>query len=223
MFGYPTGVGALIGRHSALERLHRPWFAGGTITVASVQADRYYLASGAAAFEEGTINYETLPAVEIGLEFLESVGLEVIHRRVQALTRWLIAALLGLRHRTGRPLVALYGPRTSEMRGGTITMNFLDPAGSVIDHRVVEERASGRMISLRTGCFCNPGAGELALGLSKEELVSCFLGSEDRMSYDDFRRCVDGKSSGALRVSLGMASNFADVHAFAQLAQQFLD
>ena len=223
MFGYPTGVGALIGRHSALERLHRPWFAGGTITVASVQADRYYLASGPAAFEEGTINYETLPAVEIGLEFLESVGLEVIHRRVQALTRWLIAALLGLRHRTGRPLVALYGPRTSEMRGGTITMNFLDPAGSVIDHRVVEERASGRMISLRTGCFCNPGAGELALGLSKEKLVSCFLGSEDRMSYDDFRRCVDGKSSGALRVSLGMASNFADVHAFAQLAQQFLD
>src|SRR5512135_855498 len=98
MFGYPTGVGALIGRHSALERLHRPWFAGGTITVASVQADRYYLASGPAAFEEGTINYETLPAVEIGLDFLESVGLEVIHQRVQALTDWLIAALLGLRH-----------------------------------------------------------------------------------------------------------------------------
>jgi len=223
MFGYPTGVGALIGRRRALARLHRPWFAGGTITVASVQADRYFLASGPAAFEEGTINYETLPAVEFGLEFLESVGLDVIHQRVEALTGWLIAALLGLRHRTDRPLVALYGPRTVEMRGGTITMNFLDRAGSVIDHRVVEERARERMISLRTGCFCNPGAGELALGLSKEELVSCFVGSEDRMSYDDFRRCVDGKSSGALRVSLGMASNFADVHAFAQLAQEFLE
>jgi molybdenum cofactor sulfurtransferase len=223
MFGYPTGVGALIGRHRALERLHRPWFAGGTITVASVQADRYYLASGPAAFEEGTINYETIPAVEIGLEMLESIGVEVIHRRVRALARWLIAALVGLRHSTGRPLVALYGPRTMELRGGTITMNFLDHTGSVIDHRIVEERASRRMISLRTGCFCNPGAGELALGLSKEELVSCFLGSEDRMTYDDFRRCVDGKSSGALRVSLGMASNFADVHTFAQLAQEFLE
>jgi molybdenum cofactor sulfurtransferase len=223
MFGYPTGVGALIARHRALGRLHRPWFAGGTITVASVQADRYYLASGPAAFEEGTINYAILPAVEIGLELIESVGLEGSHERVRALTRWLISALLGLRHRTGRPLITLYGPRTTDGRGATITMNFSDGTGSMIDHRVIEERASQRMISLRTGCFCNPGAGELALGLSKEELVSCFYGSEDRMTYDDFRRCVDGKSSGALRVSLGLASNFADVHAFAELAQEFLE
>ncbi len=46
MFGYPTGVGALIARRDALERLRRPWFAGGTINVASVQADRFVPASG---------------------------------------------------------------------------------------------------------------------------------------------------------------------------------
>ena len=34
MFGYPTGLGALIARREALAKLHRPWFAGGTITVA---------------------------------------------------------------------------------------------------------------------------------------------------------------------------------------------
>ena len=39
MFGYPTGVGALIYRHEALRALRRPWFAGGTITVASVQGE----------------------------------------------------------------------------------------------------------------------------------------------------------------------------------------
>ena len=44
MFGYPTGVGCLLARRVALARLRRPWFAGGTITVASVQGDRYYLA-----------------------------------------------------------------------------------------------------------------------------------------------------------------------------------
>jgi molybdenum cofactor sulfurtransferase len=38
MFGYPTGIGCLIARKEALGLLHRPWFAGGTITVASVQA-----------------------------------------------------------------------------------------------------------------------------------------------------------------------------------------
>ncbi|HMU94043.1 MAG TPA: aminotransferase class V-fold PLP-dependent enzyme, partial [Anaerolineales bacterium] len=29
IFGYPTGLGALIARKSALAKLHRPWFAGG--------------------------------------------------------------------------------------------------------------------------------------------------------------------------------------------------
>ncbi len=39
IFGYPTGVGALLARPGALGKLRRPWFAGGTITVASVGAD----------------------------------------------------------------------------------------------------------------------------------------------------------------------------------------
>jgi molybdenum cofactor sulfurtransferase len=50
MFGYPTGLGALIARVDKLHKLQRPWFAGGTITVASVQGDKYYLADGHAAF-----------------------------------------------------------------------------------------------------------------------------------------------------------------------------
>lgn len=31
MFGYPTGVGALIVKESFLKQLRRPWFAGGTV------------------------------------------------------------------------------------------------------------------------------------------------------------------------------------------------
>jgi molybdenum cofactor sulfurtransferase len=30
MFGYPTGVGALVVKKSFLAKLRRPWFAGGT-------------------------------------------------------------------------------------------------------------------------------------------------------------------------------------------------
>ena len=74
MFGYPTGIGALIARREALAKLHRPWFAGGTITVASVQGDKYYLADGHTAFEDGTLDYLNIPAVEIGLKHLESIG-----------------------------------------------------------------------------------------------------------------------------------------------------
>lgn len=36
MFGYPTGVGALIVKKSFLGQLKRPWFAGGTVDVVQV-------------------------------------------------------------------------------------------------------------------------------------------------------------------------------------------
>ncbi len=222
MFGYPTGAGALIARASALAKLRRPWFAGGTITVASVGADRHYLAHGPAAFEDGTLDYTGLPAVDIGLQHLESVGIDLIHERVRSLTGWLIGQLLALTHANGKPLISLYGPASTESRGGTMTMNFFDSSGQFIDHQVIEQRAAASGISLRSGCFCNPGAGELALGLSAGELTTCFARSTDRMTFDDFRRCIDGRSSGAVRVSVGIASNFADVHAFTRFAREFL-
>ncbi len=83
IFGYPTGIGALVARREALKKLRRPWFAGGTITVASVQGDKYYLAEAPAAFEDGTLDYLNIPAVEIGLKHIQSIGYETIHQRVQ--------------------------------------------------------------------------------------------------------------------------------------------
>jgi selenocysteine lyase/cysteine desulfurase len=222
MFGYPTGVGALLARRSALAGLRRPWFAGGTISVASVRGDRHYLADGESAYEDGTLNFLGIPAVKIGLEHLEAVGLETIHERVRHLTRWLIDGLLALRHGNGKPLVKLYGPAGSEARGGAVTLNFFDPAGQVIDHRVIEREAGRRRISLRTGCFCNPGGSETALGLSQDELVRCLPGSEERLTPEDFGLCL-GKSPGAVRASLGIVSNLADVEAYLEFARTLLE
>jgi molybdenum cofactor sulfurtransferase len=223
MFGYPTGVGCLIARREALARLHRPWFSGGTITVASVQGDRYFLADGASAFEDGTLDYLNIPAVEIGLQHLETVGVGCIHARTRCLTGWLIGRLLSLRHASGVPLIRLYGPADLESRGATITMNFYDSGGTIIDHLLVEKLATERGISLRTGCFCNPGGGETALNLSKTEIVGCFsqprVQETSHFTVDDFRLCVDGKSTGAVRVSFGIASNFADARRFLEFAQ----
>jgi molybdenum cofactor sulfurtransferase len=223
MFGYPTGVGCLLARREAMAKLHRPWFAGGTITVASVQGGRYYLHEGAEAFEDGTINYLTLPAVEIGLRHLQRIGIDAIHTRVHCLSAWLLRELLALRHADGSALVRLYGPATDEMRGGTITLNLNDRNRHFIDHRLVEHWANQANISLRTGCFCNPGGGELALGISAEEISSCFVRYEDRLTLDEFRRCIDDKSTGAVRISVGLATNFADVYHFVQFARTFLD
>lgn len=224
IFGYPTGLGALIARRQSLTKLHRPWFAGGTITVASVQGDKYYLAEGAAAFEDGTVDYLNIPAVEIGLRHIESIGIETIHERVTCLTGWLLDNLKQMRHSNGEALVRIYGPTGSGQRGGSVTLNFFDQYGMPIDHRAIEEAASRVNISLRTGCFCNPGAGEIALGISSMELAACFTqpSHEQRLSYDDFRLCIDGKASGAVRISVGLVSNFEDVQAVLEFARSLL-
>jgi selenocysteine lyase/cysteine desulfurase len=224
IFGYPTGVGCLLARRAALATLRRPWFAGGTITVASVQGDRYYLAEGEAAFEDGTLDYLALPAVEIGLHHIESIGLETIHERVRCLTGWLLDNLRDLRHPNGQLLARIYGPSSTDRRGATVTFNLYDSGNQTIDHRVVERRANDANISLRTGCFCNPGGGEVALDISGTELTSCFRQPEHqaRFTIDDFRMCIDGKSSGAVRVSLGLVSNLADVDRFLDFARGFI-
>jgi molybdenum cofactor sulfurtransferase len=216
IFGYPTGIGVLIARREAMAKLRRPWFAGGTITVASVQGDKFYLADGHTAFEDGTPDYLDIPAVEIGLKHIESIGYELIHERVTCLTGWLLDNLTRMKHSTGEPLARIYGPTSMEARGGAVTINFFDRDGQAIDHRTVESEANKVNISLRTGCFCNPGAGEIALGISRMELDVCFTspGHEDRLSLNDFRLCIDGKNSGAVRISLGMVTNFNDVQAF---------
>ena len=224
MFGYPTGIGALIARKEALGKLHRPWFAGGTITVASVQGDKYYLTDGASAFEDGTIDYLNIPAVEIGLKHLEAIGYDVIGERVRSLTGWLLDNLNSLKHSNGVPLVRVYGPTNLDKRGGAVTVNFYDEHNRPLDHRFIEQKANEANISLRTGCFCNPGAGEVALEISRVELDVCFTqpGHEDRLTVDDFRSCIDGKSSGAVRVSVGMVTNFNDIQGFLAFARGLL-
>ena len=138
IFGYPTGIGCLIARKSALEKLEKPWFAGGTISISSVQADQHHLEESEAAFEEGTVNYLSLPAVGIGLDSMESAGLDNIHKRVGALTSLLLDQLSSIVHVNGQPLIRIYGPTDMNSRGGTVSVNFYDPEGTLIDHRVVE-------------------------------------------------------------------------------------
>jgi molybdenum cofactor sulfurtransferase len=224
IFGYPTGTGALLARRETLKKLQRPWFAGGTITVASVQGDKYYLAEAPAAFEDGTLDYLNIPAVEIGLKHIQSIGYETIHERVVCLTGWLLDNLAGMKHSNGIPLARIYGPLDTVKRGGAVTANFFNKDGEPIDHRFIEAKANQANISLRTGCFCNPGAGEIALGISRMELAACFTspGHTQRLSLDDFRQCIDGKSSGAVRASLGLVSNFEDVQGFLHFSESML-
>jgi selenocysteine lyase/cysteine desulfurase len=225
MFGYPTGVGCLLVRKSALAKLRRPWFSGGTVNFAAVGLVRHLLSPGEAGFEDGTLNYLSIAAVEIGLRHLESVGIDTIQTRARCLTGWLLQELIEMRHSNGRPMVRIYGPLTTKMRGPIVTMNFYDPAGHLLDYRRVEELAGEQRISLRTGCFCNPGAGETAEGITADDVNAALTIRED-LTLARFLEIVTargGKSAGAIRGSFGLASNFADAERFVQFAGSFRD
>jgi len=212
-------------RRNMFEKFRRPWFAGGTIQIATVQGDSFYRSPDASAFEDGTVDYLNIPAVGHGLAHLESIGIEVIHRRVVCLTAWLLERMKALRHASGEPLVRLHGPVGVESRGGTIAFNLLDTEGHAFDIRRVEELAAEARISLRTGCFCNPGAGESAYGLSAEQ-IGHFFHDPAGMSFDVLRERIRGEYGlevGAIRVSVGIASNLADVQAFLAFAARFRD
>ena len=227
IFGYPTGIGALLVRRPALARLRRPWYADGTTTFSSVRAEAtpgggFYLTPGPAGFEDGTLDYLGIPAVGIGLDHIGSVGIETIHTRVMCLSGWLLDALGALRHSNGAPVVRIYGPAGTDRRGATIAMNFFDPSGVLIDSMRAERRANMAGISLRSGCHCNPGVREVALGFSTQEMAAAFK-DKDRVRYQEFLQLIDGKTTGAARASPGLVTTFADVYRFREFAAGFRD
>ncbi|NKY59038.1 aminotransferase class V-fold PLP-dependent enzyme [Nocardia flavorosea] len=217
LFGYPTGIGCLVARRSALARLRRPWFAGGTIAAASLQGNWHVAADDESAFEDGTLNFLSIPDVTFGLDWLREIGLDTVRRRVTCLTGRLLDRLSSLRHDNGAPMIRIYGPVDTARRGGTVTFNFLDPDGVVIDERLIAAESAAAGISLRTGCFCNPGAGEAAFGISLPVLSRLF---RTRMAtMDEYIAALGLPSGGAIRVSFGPVSDFADLQYFLRFAE----
>ncbi|HEY54461.1 MAG TPA: aminotransferase class V-fold PLP-dependent enzyme [Caldilineae bacterium] len=225
MFGYPTGVGAMLARKEALAKLQRPWFAGGTVQIVSTKADLYIMADEHEAFEEGTVNYLNLPAISTGLQLLQETGIDVIHERVMALTAYLLTQLQRLSHSNGQTMVELYGPTDAKQRGGTIAFNLLDPTGVYFPFQQVEAEANQVNISIRAGCFCNPGAGEYSLTHVAEDVRRCVEESTtgDLFDFDAYRECLGDKATGAVRASLGLVSNFKDVSRFLDFLAGFRD
>ena len=213
MFGFPTGLGALIARREALGRLRRPWFAGGTVEFVSVENRIHRLLLGAGGFEDGTLNFLGIAAVQGGLAFLRELDMARVHRRVKDLTARLLRILRDARHPTGEPAVRVYGPTTTEDRGGTVSFNLVRVDGSVVPYGQVERAASAEGIALRGGCFCNPGAAERALALPGGAMLACLDSIEQgAFNLKVLAECLgDDVAVGALRASVSIPTTDADL------------
>jgi selenocysteine lyase/cysteine desulfurase len=212
MFGYPTGVGALIVRRDALPLLRRSYFGGGTVQFVSVSNRRARLLPGVAAYEDGTAHFLAMPALCDGLRWFAGIGTERIGDHVERLTERLLARLIDLGDR-----VVLYGPRDMAARGGTVTFNITQ-AGRIVDYERVEQAARARGIAIRGGCFCNPGAAEHAFGFDPTRTRRCLKG---RFSVHRFRRCLGDAPVGALRASIGLPTSVSDIDRLVDLVAGF--
>jgi selenocysteine lyase/cysteine desulfurase len=201
LFGYPTGVGALIVRKDALKLLRRTYFSGGTVEFVSIQNQIVRLKAGSEAFEDGTPNFLAMPAICDGLKWLGNIGMDEVRNHVESVTSKLLRGLIGLGTR-----IQVYGPLQSSDRGGTLTFNLFEGA-RLLDFETVEAAARQRGIAVRGGCFCNPGAAEKAFRMDAVLTRKCMEGA---FSVPKFRACLGG-AVGAVRASIGVATNMADV------------
>jgi selenocysteine lyase/cysteine desulfurase len=108
-------------------------------------------------------------------------------------------------------------------RGPTITFNVLDRAGHAVPFWKVEDRARDEGVSVRGGCFCNAGASEAAFGFRADEVARCR--SEVLAAGFSVQRLAEclgpAVPVGAIRASLGLASNAADVERTLSVIQSF--
>ncbi|KAL8469454.1 hypothetical protein ACS0TY_032339 [Phlomoides rotata] len=216
LFGYPTGIGALIARNEAAKLLKKTYFSGGTVAASIADIDFYKRRDSIEEyFEDGTISFVSIASLLHGFKFLNALTMPAISRHTSLLASYVRNALLNLRHVNGNRICTLYGlndpESTSNAMGPIVTFNLKRPDGSWFGYREVEKLASLSNIQLRTGCFCNPGACAKLLALSHLDLLSNI--EAGHICWDD-HDILHGKPTGAIRVSFGYMSTFEDAMKF---------
>ncbi|KAF9059983.1 pyridoxal phosphate-dependent transferase [Rhodocollybia butyracea] len=236
MFGFPTGIGALLVRKGFLRMLKskRPWFAGGSVEVVQVPGWAYTMkgvGEEPESFEDGTINYLLLPAITSGLRLL-SMYLPYLPLRLHCLVHHLISEISQIRHHGGdgdmerglrvcqvlsrKPTKTLQSlGETDDETGGIITCIFVDEAGKPFPLSFIAHSAAQEGISLRTGCMCNPGGTRALLGIQR----SMKFVEDGRLMRED----TGSVEFGVVRISLGLGSDWSDVWRVLQWARKVSD
>ncbi|CAK9157769.1 unnamed protein product [Ilex paraguariensis] len=216
LFGYPTGLGALIVRNEAAKLLKKTYFSGGTVAASIADIDFVKQREGAEElFEDGTLSFLSIASIHHGFKILNTLTISAISRHTASLATYVRSMLSSLTYENGDSICTLYGVPKSKLlckeMGPIVSFNLTRPDGSWFGYREVEKLASLSGIQLRTGCFCNPGACAKYLRLSHGDLLSNI--EAGHICWDD-NDILHGKPTGAVRVSFGYMSTFEEARKF---------
>uniref|UniRef100_A0A672TXD3 Molybdenum cofactor sulfurase n=1 Tax=Strigops habroptila TaxID=2489341 RepID=A0A672TXD3_STRHB len=217
IFGFPTGLGALLVNNRIAPLLKKTYFGGGTAAAYLAGEDFYFpRKSIAERFEDGTVSFLDIIALKHGFDVLEKLtgGMEKIKQHTFALARYTYNVLCTLKYANGAPVVRIYSDTdfsNPDVQGPIINFNILDENGEVIGFSQVDKMASLYNIHVRTGCFCNTGACQMHLGISNEDIQRNLQAGH--VCGDDID-LVDGRPTGSVRISFGYMSSFEDAQTF---------
>uniref|UniRef100_A0A8C5C937 Molybdenum cofactor sulfurase n=1 Tax=Gadus morhua TaxID=8049 RepID=A0A8C5C937_GADMO len=198
MFGFPTGLGALLVRNQAAARLKKCYFGGGT-AAGYLAGEDYFVptANVCDRFEDGSVSF-----------------LDIIEPHAFGLARYTHMLLSSLCHGNGHPVAQMYTQGqfdSPDTQGAILNFNLLDCRGHIIGYSQVDKLASLYNIHLRTGCFCNTGACQHFLDITDQEVKNNLKAGH---VCGDSIDLVDGKPTGSVRVSFGYMSTFDDCQTF---------
>ncbi|KAG0317939.1 hypothetical protein BGZ99_005946 [Dissophora globulifera] len=235
MFGFPTGLGAVIVKSELGPKLRKQYFGGGTVSaITSDESWQVYRSSLHGRFEDGTLNFLDIVALDLAFESVRKIygNYSAISPHVTALHRFLYKSMKQMKHYNGAPLCDIYiDGEVSGMEnelvgnpkscGPILNFNLKRSNGNWIGYGDVERLASMKNIHVRTGGFCNPGSMQRWLDLSADEIKKNL--EAGHVCWDD-TDIINGKPTGSIRVSLGAMSTIDDVVGFiAFLEEYFID
>lgn len=165
IFGYPTGLGALIVSKRGAEKLLKKYYGGGTVKIALTRTNWHRKRDPIhERFEDGTISFLSIIALQTCFQFMKNLlGNDFIlriSRHVFNLGRYLHNQLESLKHFNDQSVVIFHhDSRFTNLssQGGIVNFSLRHADGSFVGFAEFASIAALHKIVLRTGCFCNPG------------------------------------------------------------------
>jgi molybdenum cofactor sulfurtransferase len=237
MFGEPTGLGCLFVKRSAVDTLRMAssrshhYFGGGSVDAVLPMSDFAIMRtepSPLASLSNGTVHFRGIAALLSGFRELDRVGgVGLIQKHSHCLAHELVQRLGRLVHGNGRRAIKIYGnwgkhadrfgsqPGIAiEESGPSVAFNVLRADGSFVGYNEVSKLAALNRppIQLRVGCFCNPGACQLALSLTDDDVIRNY--KETGHVCGDHIDIIRSKPTGTVRASFGKDSIWEDLDVF---------
>ena len=226
IFGFPTGIGALIIKKSVTQYLHKSYFGGGTLMSVN-PTNKFHFKKQILheQFEDGSPNYLSIIYLE---HLLDKENNAIDYEKINKLTYYFYDKIIGIKFKNESPLFELYDipldytyEQFCSNHGSIISFNLLKSDRSYIGYKEVELLCNINKIALRTGCLCNNGACMKNLNITNDILRENF---DKGHSCDEPIDLIDGKPTGAIRVSFYETNSFEEIDTFINLIREnYLD